>query len=368
MRRQACLGVAALFAGVFLAAMPAAEAGLAEWQAQVAAGTPAVFTDTNIAAPTTRNIGALAGDKTYEFIVNASDAGASSVLIGAAGSATDQSIKFEQWANSGRYGITQYGVADYRFSSPPITINQPVHLAFVVDAAAGRTTLLVNGVPRSSVNFVVALQGTVGVGQASTGGGDPLTGTIVGIATYDSALSQAEARAHANAYFGTTQVNVAPAPLKDAVAFYLSTHLPAGDSLLDYNLTQAVQHVQSSRRPGFWQDDLRLTASGGQVFQEELEAIRNFLQGVANSPDADAATRDDAQWAIKDLLYAEDTLVLTAIADAIAAGKGPKAQKEIQKATQLYNRAVAEAAAGRYANALKAYRDAWKSAMKALAM
>ena len=64
--------VAAALSALALLASREAPAGLAEWQVAVAADTPAVFTDTSIAAPTTRDIGALPADRTYEFIVTSS--------------------------------------------------------------------------------------------------------------------------------------------------------------------------------------------------------------------------------------------------------------------------------------------------------
>jgi len=67
-------------AAALVAAALTADAGLIGWQDQVNVGTAPAFVETNISGATTRDIGALSGDKTYEFIVNARDAGASSRL------------------------------------------------------------------------------------------------------------------------------------------------------------------------------------------------------------------------------------------------------------------------------------------------
>ena len=203
MRKATLVLLTALVLAALLSAAPAAHAGLIEWLGHVHTSTQPAFVDTNISSPTTRDIGALTGDKTYEFIVNASNAGNSSVLIGIAtsGAPVRQAIKFEQWNNTNRYGITRFGVADYTYPSPIITINEPVHLAFVVDAALGRTTLYVDGVNCGYLSVVVDLSGVVGVGVASPAT-DPLTGTILGIATYDSMLPPGEIIAHSNAFYG----------------------------------------------------------------------------------------------------------------------------------------------------------------------
>ncbi|MFC1806541.1 LamG-like jellyroll fold domain-containing protein [Planctomycetota bacterium] len=191
-----CLGA---LCAVLFAAAPAAEAGLVDWLAEVGAGTPAEFVDTNIVGPTTRDIGALSGDKTYEFIVDASNAGGSSTLIGVRGAAPNAAIKFEQWNNTNRYGVTRFGVADYQFPTPPITIDEPVHLAFVFDNSLTRTTLFVDGVQQSSIDALLELSGQVGVGATWPSVTDALDGTIIGLATYNSQLPPPEILAHAEA-------------------------------------------------------------------------------------------------------------------------------------------------------------------------
>lgn len=185
-----------------------ASATLIDWQNQVASGTANVFIDTNVTLPTTRNIGSLTGDKTYELIVNGSNAGVSSTLIGVRGAAPDQAIKFEQYNNTGRYGATLFGIVDLLYGTPT-TFNQDVHLAFTVDSSAnggnGNLSLYVNGIFAEALNTpqLIALQGNVGVGSTWPTVSDPLTGTMHGIATYDSIMPDAEILAHANAYFST---------------------------------------------------------------------------------------------------------------------------------------------------------------------
>jgi hypothetical protein len=110
----------ALVAGVSLwCASNLAQGGVAEWLAEVAAGTPAGYTNSNLAAPVVADIGtyseATGGGITYEFIVNATNDGASSALIGTFENPPPigdrAALKWEQWSDTGHYGATVFGVA-----------------------------------------------------------------------------------------------------------------------------------------------------------------------------------------------------------------------------------------------------------------
>ncbi|MCP4640693.1 MAG: DUF1349 domain-containing protein, partial [bacterium] len=79
------------------------------------------------------DIGALSGDITYEFIVqsNPAEEQASMALIGRRNFGdTEVGLKYEQWNNTGTYGATVFGVADYDYgvaTNPGV----PTHLVFV---------------------------------------------------------------------------------------------------------------------------------------------------------------------------------------------------------------------------------------------
>jgi hypothetical protein len=65
------------------------------------------------------------------------------------------------------------------------------------------TALYVNGLLAGTIDGTPTIAGQVGIGQAYNPVGahlDPLTGTILGVAVYDSALSAAEITAHAEAF------------------------------------------------------------------------------------------------------------------------------------------------------------------------
>ena len=93
--------------------------GIPSWQASAEA-LGAGFLATNINAPEQQDIGAYdtatGGGVTYEFIFNVPEVmGASSAFMGSLGAPAGDSagLKFDQWPNSGTYGATAFGVADY---------------------------------------------------------------------------------------------------------------------------------------------------------------------------------------------------------------------------------------------------------------
>jgi hypothetical protein len=185
-----------------------ATAGLAEWQAAVAAGTPAGYINTNITSPIVADIGTYSettgGGMSYEFIVNATNDGVSSALMGTAqtpAAAERAGLKWEQWNDTLNYGTTAFGVADFD-SGVANTPNVDTHVVFVNNGVD--TLLYVNGTLATTIlGSSPALSGMVGIGQVYNPPGtnfDPLVGTILGVAVYDDALSAAEIGAHFQAF------------------------------------------------------------------------------------------------------------------------------------------------------------------------
>jgi len=184
-----------------------ARSDLAGWSAAVASGTPPTWTGTNIAIPVQQDIGAIGavGGATYEFVVNGTDAGLSSALMGLKGAAgnpgTESALKFEQFADTGSYGVTQWGVIDVTIA--PHTVNVDQHVVFVSDIVANTCELFIDGVSVGLGNHAPHLAGTVGIGEWYDPTGftvDPLTGDMLGVATYDSMLTPSEIAAHAAAF------------------------------------------------------------------------------------------------------------------------------------------------------------------------
>ncbi len=171
------------------------------------------------------NIGTLTGDITYEFVVNGQDRATAGSLMGSLTGGQSQAIRFEQFPNTGTYGATRYLIADYDFGVPT-TFDADVHLAFVVNSAAGTTSLFVNGVDTgATVPFALTLNGLVAIGNTDLGGGgflgdDAFAGTVLGLATYDGALSAEELKVHADAFFTPTAV-----PEPATLAIFLSAGL-----------------------------------------------------------------------------------------------------------------------------------------------
>ncbi|UCD53375.1 MAG: hypothetical protein JSW27_12140 [Phycisphaerales bacterium] len=153
----------------------------------------------------TYDIGTYSGEITYEFIVksNPLETQASMALIGRLNFGdTRAGLKYEQWSNTGTYGATLFGVADYDYgvaNNPGI----PTHLTFVSSEEAGATALYVDGIYRGSVDAAITLAGQVGIGRAIREDGtfvDDFDGEIFGVAIYDRALSNGQIKVNADAY------------------------------------------------------------------------------------------------------------------------------------------------------------------------
>jgi len=183
-----------------------AAAALAAWENAATAAEPS-YLATNV-ADGVYDIGAFGGEMTYEFVVqsNPDETQASMCLIGRRNFGDTRSgLKYEQWNNTGTYGATLFGVADYDYG---VATNPGVvtHLVFVASEAAGTTALYVDGVYQGSVDAAILLSGVVGIGfgaQAEDGSDffDDFDGEIFGVAIYDRALTPGEIRLNADTYF-----------------------------------------------------------------------------------------------------------------------------------------------------------------------
>ena len=106
-------------------------------------------------------------------------------------------LKFDQWPNSGTYGATSFGVADFA-SGVEHAIGTNTHVVFVADGVD--LDIFVNGefietLPEASL----ALSGFTGIGHAynhdNEASVDALGGTLFGVAVYDEALGEEAIRA-----------------------------------------------------------------------------------------------------------------------------------------------------------------------------
>lgn len=190
-------------------AVGAGSFSLAGWQAAVAAETaPAVsvFSPVSGLAPSLVDVGELAGvPSTFEFVFNAGEGGASSALAGRGG-AGGQGLKFEQWNNTRFLGLTNFGVVDLT-SDAESTFDALVHAAYVSDGLG--TDLYVNGQWRATFEGApLNLSGEIGLAAVGTitelpNGTvfrDPLDGSVLRFASYDTVLTEAEILAHQSAF------------------------------------------------------------------------------------------------------------------------------------------------------------------------
>lgn len=196
-----------LFAGLcLLAASATAQASLLTWQTEVGTGTtPAatVFTTTTGASPALVNVGSLSGDRSFEFIYFSTGAAVSQALMGSQAVASgSQGLKAEQFNNTGLMGMTDFGVADYNSTFTAIT-NADTHVVYTSNGVD--TLMYVNGALVFTYSGVdLTMTGTNALAAASNSAGsaffDNLSGSVLGFASYDSALSPAEVATHYNAF------------------------------------------------------------------------------------------------------------------------------------------------------------------------
>lgn len=193
--------LAALLAGTVVS-----YADFGAWQNEVSnvGTTPAaiLFTPTSGSAPTQVDVGALSGDRSFEFIVNAGVGGVSSALLGTRGANGNQGLKFEQWSDSEQHGVTLFGVVDLYSTTKPKT-GTDTQITFVSGTAD--TDLYVDGVFTykftGTTIALTGLQGLAGIYESGAGTYfDILDGTIKGFASYDSALGSDEILAHYQAF------------------------------------------------------------------------------------------------------------------------------------------------------------------------
>ncbi len=139
------------------------------------------------------------GPATLEYLLLGRDVGLAQALHDDA----NQSIRFEQWSNTGLLGATRYRVEDYQFApwsagSTASPFDRWVHLIFVRETGATpRVKAYVDGalvgVLDADVPFPVAVLGSKAVS-------DGFTGLMDESVIYDRVLGEDEIRAHHGAF------------------------------------------------------------------------------------------------------------------------------------------------------------------------
>ena len=163
--------------------------------------TAATFDGTNIEL---FDFGAISGDATFEFILSGDPvAGGNNGYIGRADSNAGNSLRYEQWADTGALGFTRAGVADNFFSDPDAASpTDDTHVTYRWTQATSTMDLFINGAATDSIagaTFEMPT-GPGHLGNVSDGGGEGMIGTISRVTTFNSALSDSDILSHSNAW------------------------------------------------------------------------------------------------------------------------------------------------------------------------
>jgi hypothetical protein len=163
--------------------------------------TPAIFDGTNIEL---FDFGTISGDATFEFILSGDPvAGGDNGYIGRADANAGNSLRYEQWADTGQLGFTRGGVADNTFSAPnAASPTDDTHVTYRWTEATGTMDLFINGAATDSIAGAVFEMptGPGHLGNVSDGGNEGMIGTISRVTTFNSALSDSDILSHANAW------------------------------------------------------------------------------------------------------------------------------------------------------------------------
>ncbi|MFT5110295.1 MAG: hypothetical protein ACI9UA_005949 [Pseudoalteromonas tetraodonis] len=199
------LGVIALA----VLAAPASHATLAIYDAAIAtsgfaARTTSVssaFTGTNQVA---FDFGAISGDATFEFILSGDPVGGGQDgFLAHADADGSNSLRYEQWNDTGQLGFTRSGAADYIFAPAVLSPTADTHIAYRWTDATDTMDLFLDGTLAGTATGVsVAFQMPTGPGRLgnNAGNSEGMVGTISRVTTFNSALNPADIASHANAW------------------------------------------------------------------------------------------------------------------------------------------------------------------------
>jgi hypothetical protein len=145
--------------------------------------------------------------------------------------------------------------------------------------------------------------------------------------------------------------------LAELVALRASAEL---DQSFAQKFDDAIAHLANSLNPAYWIDQTHLQPKGGNTAMNEEKLAANTLDGIMSSKQCPV---DPAvlQGFINRIVKSDRLLAIISIEDAAAAGLNPK---KIAEDLAMVAKGDAEAAAGRYANAIEHYRNAWRHALQ----
>ncbi|MHC1768680.1 MAG: LamG-like jellyroll fold domain-containing protein [Verrucomicrobiia bacterium] len=183
---------------------------LGQYDAAIAADTtPApIVVSTNIVTLTGSggepfDFGATSEDVTMEFILEGDPVSTGDSGYLAVGENTGSNLRYDQWQDQRKMGFTQLGVADYMFNPSIPSPTVATHVVYVWNTTDRSMTLYANGISVGTVTGV-SDQWAMPTGQgflgANPGGGEAMVGTIFRVVIYDEMLSEADIKAHADAF------------------------------------------------------------------------------------------------------------------------------------------------------------------------
>lgn len=125
-------------------------------------------------------------------------------------------------------------------------------------------------------------------------------------------------------------------------------------------LDDALLHLQNSLDPAYWIDQTHLQPKGGNMALNEEKLAVNKLREIMDSKDC-PVDRAILQGFIHRIVKSDRLLAIISIQEAAIAGLNAK---KIAQDLDQVAKGDEEAAAGRYANSIEHYRNAWRSALQ----
>ncbi len=145
--------------------------------------------------------------------------------------------------------------------------------------------------------------------------------------------------------------------LAELIALRASTNF---SQPLAQKLDDAIRHLAASLDPAYWIDQTHLQPGGGNTAMNEEKLAVNKLLDIRDAKDCPVAPAV-LQGYIDRIVKSDRLLAVISIQDAANAGLNPK---KIAEDLAMVAKGDAEAAAGRYVNAIEHYRNAWRHAVQ----
>ena len=148
------------------------------------------------------DFGAITGDATFEFILRGDPVAGGRDGFLAVGTDAANSLRYEQWDDTGQLGFTRGGVADNTFTALDATSpTEDTHVTYRWTSGTQTMDLFIDGVATDSIAGATfdmpSGEGLLGNNGALSEG---MVGTISRVTTFNTALSDSEIAAHSDAW------------------------------------------------------------------------------------------------------------------------------------------------------------------------